>query len=357
MLELFEELENPLVLIVDDESPQSMLMRAALEQSGFRVIEAENGVEGWELVQKEHPDLVISDVVMPRMDGFTLCQTIRQHKGMAHIPVILATSLDDLASIDRAYRVGATDFITKPVNWGLLGHRVRYVLRATRTAEALAEREIELLRTRLEIILRLGQASEYRDNETGMHILRMSKYSALLGKAIGLPEHDTELLLNAAPMHDVGKIGIPDAILLKPGKLTTEEFTVMQSHATIGGQLLNNEPSLLLRTAHAIAITHHEKWNGSGYPYGLAGEEIPLMGRICSVTDVFDALTSRRPYKQPWSVEESVAEIQCCAGTAFEPRLVEAFLGILPEILQIKEAFPDTNPAQPDNPPQHLERA
>ncbi|MBF0155343.1 MAG: response regulator [Magnetococcales bacterium] len=343
MYELVEELANPLILIVDDELMQRLPMREALEQDGCRVVEAENGEQAWEIIQKERPDMVISDVVMPGMDGFSLCRTIRQQNGLEYLPVVLATSLDDLISIDRAYQFGATDFITKPIHWGLLGHRVRYLLRSARTAQALSDRELELLRTRLEIIRRLGQAAEYRDNETGLHIQRMSHYSALLGEACGLSLSDQELLLAAAPMHDVGKIGIPDSILLKPGRLTEVEFVTMRQHTLLGGKLLDREPSLLLQTAHMIALTHHERWDGNGYPYGIKGEGIPLMGRICSLADVFDALTSKRPYKEPWSVESSVEEIQNCTGTAFDPQLVRVFMEILPKILAIKDNFTESS--------------
>ncbi|MBF0310792.1 MAG: response regulator, partial [Magnetococcales bacterium] len=314
------------ILIVDDEFLQRYLLRESLQQGGFRVAAAEDGEQAWDMVRNERPDLVISDVVMPRLDGFALCRLIRGQAALTHLPFVLATSLDDVTSIDLAFQAGATDFITKPINWSLLGHRVRYILRAARNAQALEESKLELFRTRLEIIRRLGWASEHRDNETGQHILRMSHYSVCLGRAVGLSGESQELLLNAAPMHDVGKIGIPDTILLKPGKLLPEEFAIMKTHAILGGQLLSNEPSLLLRTAHQIALAHHEKWDGTGYPNGLVAEEIPLMGRICSVADVFDALTSRRPYKQPWTVDAAVKEIQRGSGTAFEPRLVEKFL-------------------------------
>ncbi|MBF0271288.1 MAG: response regulator [Magnetococcales bacterium] len=348
MNEPADDLEHPLVLIVDDEFLQRLPMREALEQGGFRVIEAEDGLQAWERLQREMPDLVISDVVMPGMNGFVLCETVRAMEGRQHLPIVMATSLDDLTSIERAYQAGATDFITKPINWGLLGHRMRYILRAARTAQALADREFELLRTRMEIIRRLGQAAEYRDNETGKHIQRMSHYSTLIGRVSGLTVHDQALLLQAAPMHDVGKIGIPDCILLKPGKLTPQEFGVMKTHTLLGGQLLDDEPSLLLRTAHTIALTHHERWDGSGYPYGLAGEAIPIMGRICSLADVFDALTSRRPYKQPWSVERAVEEIKRCSGTAFDPELVRVFCENLPAILEIRETFADPEVLDPD---------
>ncbi|MBF0192531.1 MAG: response regulator [Magnetococcales bacterium] len=336
-------MQGPLVLIVDDEWLQRIPMREALELYGCRVIDAENGVHAWALMQKEQPDVVISDVVMPGMDGFALCHTIRQQPALQHLPIIIMTCLEDVSAVDRAYQSGATDFITKPINWSLLGHRVRYVLRSARTAQAFAESEFELLRTRLEIIQRLGQAAEYRDSETGNHILRMSRYSVLLGRAAGLSSQEQELLLYASPMHDVGKIGIPDSILLKPDKLTEREFAIMKNHTILGGRLLNGDLSLLLRTSHIIAMTHHERWDGSGYPYGLEREEIPLVGRICSLTDVFDALTSRRPYKQPWSVDDAVNEIRWAAGTAFDPGLVQTFIEILPQILEVRQAFADTD--------------
>ena len=348
MNDLVDELVKPLVLIVDDEFLQRLPMREALEQGGFRVEEAENGVQAWELIQRKRPDLVLSDVVMPGMDGFVLCQTIRQQEELRHLPVVLATSLEDVASIEHAYHVGATDFITKPINWGLIGHRVRYILRSARTAQALADRESELLRARLEIIRRLGWASEYRDNETGKHIVRMSHYSVVLGRAVGLSLQDQELLLHASTMHDVGKIGIPDSILLKPEKLTTDEFTIMKTHTILGGKLLDEDATPLMRTAYSIALTHHERWDGGGYPYGLQGNDIPLMGRICSVADVFDALTSRRPYKLPWSVEQAVDEIRRCSGTAFDPEIVRLFCENLPAILKIKERYADADQAQND---------
>jgi putative two-component system response regulator len=341
MVTLADELSNPLILIVDDEFLQRLPMRSALEQAGYRVAEAENGLQAWQFIRESRPDMVISDVVMPDMDGFALCQKIRHKKDFEHLPVVMATSLDDITSVEQAYRVGATDFISKPINWSMIGYRVRHILRAARTAQKLSDRELELLHTRMEIIRRLGQAAEYRDNETGGHIQRMSRYAHCLGQAVGLSRQELELLLTASPMHDVGKIGIPDSILLKPGKLTESEFAVMKTHTLLGGELLDREPSLLLQTAHTIALTHHERWDGMGYPHGLSGEQIPLVGRICSLADVFDALTSKRPYKNPWSVEESLAEIKRCSGTAFDPRLVDVFTEILDDILEIMRQHAD----------------
>ncbi|MBF0212122.1 MAG: response regulator [Magnetococcales bacterium] len=339
--------ERPLVLIVDDDLLQRLPMRESLEQSGFRVAEAGDGFHAWKHLLHMRPDLVITDVVMPGWDGFSWCATVRREARFRHLPIVLATSLDDVTSIEHAYDVGATDFITKPINWPLLGHRIRYILRSARTALALVEREMELLRTRGEIVRRLGRASEYRDNETGLHIQRMSHYAAAIGQGMGLNPNEQELLLNAAPMHDVGKIGIPDRILLKPGRLTSEEFEIMKTHTVLGGELLDQEPSRLLKAAHSIALTHHERWDGSGYPRGLAGEEIPLMGRICSLADVFDALTSSRPYKRAWSLEDTLTEIRRGSGSVFDPAVVSAFDEVLPKILAFKEEFAEVGEEKP----------
>lgn len=202
--------------------------------------------------------------------------------------------------------------------------------------EKVRERTKELQDSRLEVIHRLGRAAEYRDNDTGLHTIRMSRYAAALGRAAGMTEAECELLLHASPLHDVGKIAIPDRILLKPGKLDPDEWEVMKTHAAIGAELLAGSRSELMQMAETIALTHHEKWDGSGYPRGLKGEEIPLVGRICALCDVFDALTSERPYKKAWSVPEAMAEIERGSGTHFDPRLVELFKQILPEIMEIR---------------------
>ncbi|MBF0424624.1 MAG: response regulator [Magnetococcales bacterium] len=220
------------------------------------------------------------------------------------------------------------------------------IIERRKMEEVLEHTNRALKETRLEIIHRLGMAAEFRDNETGMHIIRMSHYAALLARAAGMNEERCDILLNAAPMHDVGKIGITDAILLKRGRLTEGEFAAMKTHTTIGAHMLfghNEEP---LKMAHVIALTHHERWDGSGYPHGLSGEQIPLEGRICAVADVFDALTSVRPYKEAWSVSQAVAELRRCSGTHFEPRLISLFQEILPEIIQIRERFADGAPPE-----------
>ena len=221
---------------------------------------------------------------------------------------------------------------------GHLAHRMVYDKKAL-LEEMVRTRTEDLNQTRLQVVRRLGRAAEYRDNETGLHIIRMSKISELLAKSLGWSPADCELMLHASPMHDVGKIGVSDAILLKPGKLDPEEWEVMKTHTTIGAAILDDGDSDLLRLARVIALSHHEKWDGSGYPHGLAGEAIPLPGRIIAVADVFDALTSSRPYKKAWSVDEAVAYIRDNAGTHFDPEVVAHFSQCLPEILSIWERY------------------
>jgi putative two-component system response regulator len=194
----------------------------------------------------------------------------------------------------------------------------------------------------LQIIRRLGRASEFKDNETGLHVIRMSHYSRLIGIEAGLKDEEVELLLNAAPMHDVGKIGIPDNILLKPGKLNDEEWNVMRRHPKFGMEIIGEHKTDLLREAGIISMTHHEKWNGKGYPKGLAEEEIPLFGRIVAIADVFDALTSVRPYKKAWTVDDAVNLIKEEGGEHFDPKLIPCFEKALPEILKVKDKYAET---------------
>ena len=206
--------------------------------------------------------------------------------------------------------------------------------------EIVRERTAKLNQIRLQVVRRLGRAAEYRDNETGNHILRMSKISALLATRIGWAAEDCELMLHASPMHDIGKIGIPDHILLKPGRLTPEEWEVMKTHVQIGADILSDSDTDLLVLGRSIALSHHEKWDGSGYPYGLAGQDIPMEGRIVAMADVFDALTSERPYKQAWPVELAVEYMKNQAGTHFDPALLPVFLDALPEIMRIRDEHP-----------------
>ncbi len=333
--------QEPLILIADDDYMQRLPMRSALEGAKFRVEEAENGIQALELFQKLKPDLVILDVVMPEMDGFEACRKIRKDSDGEYLPILMLTGLDNIDSINQAYHDGATDFLTKPINWTLLGHKIQYLLRTTEISKALASREVELLDSQFETIQRLAKAAEYRDSETGNHIIRMSQYSFELAKAMGLSEELCNLLLKAAPMHDVGKIGIPDNILLKPGKLSAEEFEVIKTHTTIGAELLSKNHSFVMEAAHIIALTHHEKWDGSGYPNGLAGEKIPVLGRICAIADVFDALTTERPYKKAWETQAAFKMILDSSGTHFDPQMAEKFVEISARIIDIKEKYRD----------------
>lgn len=348
--------KRPIVLIVDDNLMQRTPMKQTLTKAGFQVDEAENGLQALEHYSQLQPDIVLLDVMMPVLDGFATCEALRKTANGQHLPILMVTGLDDVASIDKAFKVGATDFITKPINWSLLPYRVRYMLRSSTTTLALAQSKSELVETRLEIIRRLSIASEFRDNETGNHIIRMSKYSALIGRSAGLSKRECDLLINAAPMHDVGKIGTPDNILLKPGKLTEGEFKKMKEHAAIGAEMLFGNPSELMSAAHIIALSHHEKWNGSGYLVGLSGLDIPLYGRICAIADVFDALTSKRPYKNAWAVDEAVTEIKRTAGSHFDPALVVCFENVLPGILDIKRKYEDFDSAV-TNSNKHLNRS
>lgn len=338
--------ERPLVLIADDEFLHRFPMREALEQANFEVAEEENGDAALERCRRARPDLLILDVMMPGLTGFEVCRELRRDSDFLHLPILMATGLDDVESIEHAFAGGATDFITKPINWPLLGHRVRYLLRSAQTAQALAdqtrvlaEKEQELRKTRLEITRRLARAAEFRDPETGTHILRMSNYADVLARACGLDAETRELLQNAAPMHDIGKLGVPDSILLKPGKLTAEEFRTMQEHTVLGAKMLEKGGDPLLNMACEIAHYHHEWWNGGGYPCGLAGEAIPLMARICAIADVFDALTTRRPYKEAWDAQRAHEEIVQRAGRQFDPRLVQLFIHHFDEFLRIKETY------------------
>jgi len=292
---------------------------------------------------------------MPHLDGFEVMEQLKALNDPLFPPVVILTAQHGQDFLLRALNSGARDFITKPFYCNELLARVRNMLDAQLMHRMLHDqkavldemvqtRTAELRRTRLQVVQQLGRAAEYRDNETGNHILRMSHISALLAKSIGWNEADCELMLHASPMHDIGKIGIPDHILLKPDKLEPEEWEIMKSHAVIGANILEGDDSDLMKCAGEIALTHHEKWDGSGYPYGLSGEAIPLTGRIAALADVFDALTSARPYKKAWTLEAAVDLIKENRGIHFDPELVTVFLEQLPEILKIRDQF-----SEPEN--------
>ncbi|SIQ95638.1 two-component system response regulator [Aquipseudomonas alcaligenes] len=321
---------RPQLLVVDDEPANLQVLRHILQED-YRLLFAKDGAKALELAAREKPELILLDVMMPGMTGYEVCAQLKATPATSAIPVIFVTALADVEDEAQGFAVGAVDYITKPVSPAIVKARVRTHLSLVRVEE--------LRETRLQIVQRLGLAAEYKDNETGLHVIRMSHYSRVLALAAGFSEAQAEELLNAAPMHDVGKIGIPDAVLRKPGKLDGEEWEVMKQHAQIGADIIGEHPSGLLRMAREIALNHHEKWDGSGYPRGIGGVEIPVEARIIAIADVFDALTSERPYKKAWPVEEAVQLLREQSGRHFDPELVELFLGQLPAILVIKERW------------------
>jgi len=336
----------PLVLAVDDTPENLDLIRAVLA-SDYRMRVARDGVTALRLAQQHLPDLILLDVMMPGMDGYEVCRQIKADPRLAEIPVIFVTGMGETADESQGFDVGGVDYITKPINPPVLRRRVRTHLALHdqhRELERLVrERTQELYQTRLQIIRRLGRAAELKDNETGSHIVRMSHYARRIGLATDLSAAQAEVLFNAAPMHDIGKIGIPDRILLKAGALDPDEWRIMRWHPVIGADIIGEHQSELLQQARLIALTHHEKWDGSGYPHGITGADIPLIGRIVAIADVFDALTSVRPYKPAWTVADATLEIVRQSGRHFDPELVVIFQRLLPELVEIHERYSERN--------------
>lgn len=321
------------ILLVDDEPVNLQVLKHTLEEH-YRLLFATNGAKALELAHAQSPDLILLDIMMPQMSGYDVCKALKKDANTSSIPVVFITALSDESNEQLGFDMGAVDYMTKPFSPAIVRARVKNHL-------SLVQLDV-LKQTRLQIIQCLGTAAEYKDNETSKHIIRMSHYSHIMAEKAGYNIDAAEELFQAAPMHDIGKIGIPDAILKKPGKLNPDEWEVMQQHTTIGAQIIGHHKSSLLQLSSLIALNHHEKWDGSGYPQNLKGEDIPHEARIITIADVFDALTSVRPYKKAWSVEEAVAYIQDKSGSQFDPALVPIFLQSLPEILVIKEKWEDT---------------
>lgn len=337
------------ILVVDDELANIRLLEKILATKGFRNVTCtQDPTEVLSLFQQHNSDLILLDLDMPVLDGYGVLDELNVLTGNNPPPILVLTAQHMQEYRQRALDSGAKDYVTKPFDANELLSRVRNLLEV-RIAHNFMQHQNEILEqkvqertkaihdTRLQVVRRLGRAAEYRDNETGLHIIRMSKMAVVIARAAGMDEEQCDLLLNAAPMHDIGKIGIPDNILLKPGKFESDEWAIMQTHAQIGADILSGDDSELMIMAHDIALSHHEKWNGKGYPNALEGEAIPLTGRITAVADVFDALTSVRPYKKEWSIEKAVDLIKEESGQHFDPRLVELFLQELPVIIAIRE--------------------
>jgi len=333
------------VLIVDD-SPESIDVLRSLLQLDYHVQPAIHGELALRLAQRFVPDIILLDVMMPDMDGYEVCRRLKSDSATANIPVIFVTTLSEAAQEARGLSLGAVDYITKPYVPTLVRARIATHLALHDQNRVLEEkvrhRTAELAESRIEIIRRLAQAGEYRDNETGKHVVRMSRYARAIAVEAGWSEEDADLVMQAAPLHDIGKIGIPDSILLKPGALSPDERIAMQEHCTIGAAIIGDQPSEPLRTARLVALSHHERWDGTGYPQGLKDNDIPRVARVVSIADVFDALLSARPYKKPWPMPAAVAAIEFGAGKQFDPELVAAFLRVLPECQKIAAEFADT---------------
>lgn len=340
------------ILIVDDIQENLDLFEAVLRRNGYTTITASNGREALEKIEAEVPSLILLDIMMPEMDGFETITKLRQNHEYEKIPVIFLTSQKETHYISRAFSLGAVDYVNKPCNSSELlarvkthleNYKMRYQLEQEVEARSqeLVESYKELSEAHNEILFRLGRAAEYRDNETGAHIRRIGEYGRLVALALGVNAKLAATIANAGMMHDVGKIGIADEILLKPGKLTPEEFDEMKKHTLIGADLLKGVNSELIREAEKIALSHHEKFDGSGYPAGQKGEEIPLGGRIVAVVDVYDALTSRRPYKEPWPNEKACDLLRAESGKHFDPKVVDAFFSVYDSILEVQEKMKD----------------
>lgn len=323
------------LLLVDDEPTNLQILHHTL-QDNYRLLFAKDGKKALELAHDDRPDLILLDIMMPELSGYEVCKALKDSPYTASIPVIFVTALTDVDNEHKGLELGAVDYISKPFSPHIVQARVRTHLSLVQSQE--------VLKSRLQIVQCLGAAAEFKDNETGLHVIRMSHYARTLALAVGYTTIAADDLLHAAPMHDVGKIGIPDAILQKPGKLTEDEWLVMRQHTQIGARIIGEHPTGLLQMASIIALNHHEKWDGSGYPNGLSGEAIPHAARIVAVADVFDALTSVRPYKRAWSVKEAMDLICQESGKHFDPDLVEVFLSCLPDILQIRDRWADAEP-------------
>ena len=332
------------VLIVDDTPQNISLLNAALMDE-YTIKIATGGQQAIDICLSMPIDIILLDVMMPEMDGFETCRRLKNNPLTASIPVIFVTARGEINDESMGFDCGAVDYITKPIRAAIVRARVHTHLALyyqSRILERLVqERTAELNKTRLEILHRLGSAGEYRDNETGLHVIRVSSYARIIATGLGLPESEAELLYNAATLHDTGKIGIPDSILFKPGKLDEEEWKVIRTHCEIGRKIIGDHTSSLLKTAASIALTHHERWDGTGYPQNLKGNTIPLFGRIVAIADVFDALTCVRPYKRAWPVSEAVEEIVRYKDKHFDPKIVDVFLRSIPEITAVQQQFVD----------------
>ncbi|MBF0139639.1 MAG: response regulator [Magnetococcales bacterium] len=320
------------ILIVDDE-PINLAALSQILSPEYTLVFARNGIEALTSAAKHHPALILLDVIMPEMDGYTVCRRLKADPQTENIPVIFVTSLAEVGHESSGFAAGAVDYMIKPMSPTIVKARVRTHLSLVNTKQ--------LERSYNDAIHMLGEASKFKDTDTGVHIWRMAAYSSALASACGWNIEACQQLELAAPMHDIGKLGIPDIILRKPAKLNAAEWNVMKTHTSIGHDILSLSMSPLLQMAATIALSHHEKWDGGGYPQGLVGAAIPEMARIIAVADVFDALSMERPYKEAWPLDRVMETLASSAGTHLDPRMIECFTNILPDILEIQKRWVD----------------
>lgn len=333
------------ILIVDDDAANNSFVEQLLIWAGYaNVRSVTDAAEGLELAREACPDLILLDLSMPDIDGYEFMRRLGESSPRSSVaPVLVFTGDISPEAKTKALELGASDFLTKPGDSTEILLRVKNFLRLRQMQKALEKQNRELERrvrertaalesARREVLERLAIASEYRDDETGEHTRRVGELSAKVARGFGLNDENVDLIRSAAPLHDVGKIGIPDSILKKPGKLTAEEFEIVKTHTEIGARILSGGQTAVMQLAESIALSHHERWDGTGYPYGLVGEQIPICGRIVAVADVFDALTSERVYKSAIPPAEAVEIILAESGKHFDPQVVDAFLSAIREL-------------------------
>lgn len=347
-----ENLKDGLIFIVDDDAVNLKLIERILAVDGYSNLKLiQDSLQVVPEYLKKRPSLILLDINMPGLDGFGVLEKLKILENTTLPPIVFLTAQNAHEHRVKAFESGVLDFIGKPFNRVELLSRVKNLLALESAHQELASRNMslesvvevrteELQRTQLQVVQKLGRAAEYRDNETGAHILRMSNISALLAKHLKFSDEMVKNILHASPMHDVGKIAIPDHILLKPGKFEPQEWEIMKSHTTLGYEILKGD-SALLRLASEIALSHHEKWDGSGYPHALEGDQIPISCRIVAIADVFDALVSDRPYKKAWDIDDAQQYINTQTGKHFDPQIVDLFNKVFPQILEIRNRYRD----------------
>jgi len=345
------------ILIIDDEESNVQLLDTLLKQTGYKnILTTTDPTLAADLCLHYKPDLVLLDLNMPVMDGFEVLKALQCIETKSYVPVMIITAKTDDHSRLKALDLGAMDFLSKPFNMIEVKTRIRNLLevrllhKELQSQNEILEQKLHessrsVRHDQLEIVQLLSQAAEFRDNATGKHTVRVSYYSEIIAHQYGLPHDECELIITASALHDIGILGVPESILLKSDNVTAEEYKCIQTHTTIGAKLLEHATSKILTTARVIALTHHERWDGTGYPYGLSGHDIHLYGRITAIADTFDALTSSRPYRQAWSSDDALEEIERGRGTNFDPELVDIFFQAVPRLLAIREKYADDEPS------------